>query len=479
MKSLVLFIYIVLQLLLLFVVTEGKLLRHPPCWQHWLEEKSGHIHGLLETIMLQILPEEERATVRQKHANLTAWSQPFRDLCAKHRNITLVFHDTVDTFMSHFPHFSDHFYYFLSIHLWLAKENVFHISEYCEDVKLTFGIVQQHAVWRVFASKTTWIHELVSKLSDIVGYDLMIPIGNYLPNNTVFHQANSAPHFKPLEAHYGKQFMITVPSNHGRFLHAADGNAITAYLLHQTKFCTSDMRSQNVLSKSLNVSFINRKDSRGIENIAAVRSFFQHEAAALVKESSNNNITAILAVNEAYLEEHSFIKQLEVFHKADVLLTIHGAAETNFAFSLPCSIVIEVFPWMYFPQSYFAGLTKEMDLVHYLWQEPAPKELYFKPPSNCAGHLLQYHYDFLNFTDSFRSLNESSPLYIAFTKQQNLNCSAVIHCRQCARGVATVNVSIRHLHEHFAKAVKERETCLRQHPFYTLKPSEERRRFMI
>lgn len=39
----------------------------------------------------------------------------------------------------------------------------------------------------------------------------------------------------------------------------------------------------------------------------------------------------------------------------DILVTVHGAGETNMAWMKPCSVVLEVFPWAFY-YDYFGSL---------------------------------------------------------------------------------------------------------------------------
>jgi hypothetical protein len=65
-------------------------------------------------------------------------------------------------------------------------------------------------------------------------------------------------------------------------------------------------------------------------------------------DGSNNNNNSIIEIKILPNPEGSLQDQAIEFHKADIILSPHGAQLTNLAFIKPCTVVFEFFPIQYY-----------------------------------------------------------------------------------------------------------------------------------
>jgi hypothetical protein len=76
----------------------------------------------------------------------------------------------------------------------------------------------------------------------------------------------------------------------------------------------------------------------------------------------------ISTVKKLLFEELTLYQQAKAMRDADVVIAIHGAGLTNIAFMSPCSIVIEVFPELYYWPTFYGSLANQTGLLYYFYQ---------------------------------------------------------------------------------------------------------------
>jgi hypothetical protein len=146
--------------------------------------------------------------------------------------------------------------------------------------------------------------------------------------------------------------------------------------------------------------------------------------------------------------------QVSLMQSTDVLISTHGAGETNAAFMLPCSIVIEICPFglgsenseTTFTSEYFQGLAKSVDLVHRGWVEAKEKCVLGPTVKNSAGHVCRKIYDPLS-PEPDLALNQ---------------CSNNVYCRACVR-LADIRLNLSRLGIALESALAARERCIEKH----------------
>lgn len=163
--------------------------------------------------------------------------------------------------------------------------------------------------------------------------------------------------------------------------------------------CQWHNQADTLLNSSLRILILNRHQNRQISNLGKVLQLLQDltlenrtisilnrpmdsglnpnhnpnsERDKILRyfNQSNSSFTGYEhTASVTYFEKKTFHQQARLMRNADIVITIHGAAMTNIVFLKPCSIVIEVFPWVYHSPDYYGGLAKRAGLLHYEWQE--------------------------------------------------------------------------------------------------------------
>jgi hypothetical protein len=164
-----------------------------------------------------------------------------------------------------------------------------------------------------------------------------------------------------------------------------------------------------------------------------------------------SNVTIFMA------EDQPFATQAMSFANADIVVTIHGAGETNILFMKPCSILIEIYPWQYTPVYVFHGLALKVGIIHEYWEANRTEEFPFfkKADADCNKH---FHPVWLEYQDGLygRTINETINSIV------KAECVKNTRCVTCARLVPSVHVSIQMLHEKLASGLRERQSCLQR-----------------
>jgi Glycosyltransferase 61 len=119
------------------------------------------------------------------------------------------------------------------------------------------------------------------------------------------------------------------------------------------------------------ISIVNRrlKSGRHLRNAK--------ELAASIEATYPDQSVAIV-----YFEEMSFLDQIEILMKSDIVISPHGAQLVGLPFMPPCSSVLEFFPRNYLVADYFGSLAAAAGIDHsffYLGNNKIPK-------------IQQYHY---------------------------------------------------------------------------------------
>jgi hypothetical protein len=112
------------------------------------------------------------------------------------------------------------------------------------------------------------------------------------------------------------------------FLHASDAVWFTSHMLHHDT-CSYYRTLPDLSSMPLNVSILQRRDFRVMLNVNDV----QRNILDSLLYGYNGSQTQSFE-----FEAMDVIEQAQRMFETDLLITIHGAGETNIAFMKPCSI---------------------------------------------------------------------------------------------------------------------------------------------
>ena len=174
--------------------------------------------------------------------------------------------------------------------------------------------------------------------------------------------------------------------------------------------------------------------------------------------TSNNSDRAILSQSlsmplSIHVEENEgkpFEVQALSFSQADVVISIHGAGETNVLFMRPCSVLIEIYPWRYTPVYFFHGLATKVAVIHEYWE--ANRTVNY--PQFANAHIQQCNKHFRPMWEDYRPDNETHNTELANACDENDACSS------CARLVPNVYISIEKLKEKLTNGLRKRSRCL-------------------
>lgn len=208
--------------------------------------------------------------------------------------------------------------------------------------------------------------------------------------------------------------------------------------------------AEKLLDSGLKILALNRRVNRQFSNMDQLQRFFsgfqlENRSISILHHSGNGtgsgnatnpnpnpNIagTPPHRLSTTHFEGKSFHEQVREMQEADVLLSIHGAAMANIVFMKPCSIVVEVFPWVYHSPEFYSGLAKRAGLIYFDWQEQyAHTELYLDKDSEAKCRPVFEKVAQLSQYDTSPGASPS----LADLKRANEACFNVPNCRMCAQ----------------------------------------------
>jgi hypothetical protein len=344
-------------------------------------------------------------------------------------------------FFTHFPHFSDFYFPAYSILLW-QRSLYPQLQQNCIQDILIPSSVQNF--WTNIQSPL-WNQQLVLAVNRIFGRNVLIS-ETYPPETANRNITLLGVHKVPTHV----------------FFHPSDAIFLTATILnHHPCEASQQQQKQQLLQEIqlLNITIINRK-SRGLLNIQE-----------MVKSVSNLTQGKVTIYD---FEGISFQKQVSIMFSSDIIITSHGAALTNIVFMKPCSVVIEILPWLYHGKRFFHRFAASGDLLHYEWMETPENSIRHPLPSSssvaevqddsCSEVIKQYLQEYSQ-NSTYRQLDEQENYYSKDSLNQK--CSQDAHCFSCARSLYGLNASTRKLETLLLKGIVARRACLKAHPYYS------------
>ena len=259
----------------------------------------------------------------------------------------------------HFPHVNEILFYFYSTVLW--QSDIYSIENNIPCV-YSISIGETNRIWNTSLkdSNTQWLLPFINALEDKWHIKVIQPKKclevNILSNN-----------------HIGSNIKVNVNSEEktwppGRFyppiwfLHASDSYLLGCTILGCDP-CEWHHQGNRMLNNPLKILILNRKTSRQILNTAQIITFLtnnftlDNRTINIFNYSSSDKDIPPLSNHSLLIDQFdsssSFYRQVSLLRSSDVFITVHGAAMVNIAFMKPCSIVIEVFPWIYHPVEYY------------------------------------------------------------------------------------------------------------------------------
>ncbi len=435
---------------------------HPECMNHWIndhlvKEKMTHYfrHKFNAFEKTFIKP------VALTHSKTSASNQCNQDLENLPR---VIVSEAREKYFDHFAHFAEYYLRLYSMILW--QRNVYSLYSRNETCIYQFQISSKNIrFWEEAKRDSNWMKQLLLAVNTASQYNT---ITSDLANHGFYSSKSSFP-------------TILLRGGEGYFLHPSDATLLTSLVLGRDP-CQLAGKVEQIVTKPINILIINRKDYRALHNLDNVTSFFEefkreplnfHQPIprSLLQHSHYNHSghsqhyrahTEVGKVSTTYFEGKSLIQQAAEVHEADVILSVHGAQLTNFIFLKPCSIVIEIMPWLYNISSDFRRYSSSADVLYYSWGANRVESFFIKPnprdpfqENPCSFYLLRY-----KRISNIESLSSVDLTNMCFEDSNG-------ECRTCARHVTEIQINLEKLKYYFLLALKDRRRCIQEHPFYS------------
>ncbi len=464
---------------------------HPKCMNPWIYHPSK-FEKIYQYIHHKFHDYEGKVFLHQKHHKQSP-TTPLEDsplqkptdyyTCTKDSTqIPRMIAPNRERFFGHFPHFSEMYLRFVSLLLW--QKVVYNLP----NVSCITQFQVHHSVerfWNVIKSSNGWIHHILQHIDTTSQY---ATITNDLGKSFFdFHRHET----------------IVLPNSESHFIHPADAMMLTTSLLKQDP-CTLAGTAAHLSKKKLNVVLISRKDTRRILNLANLTNSLSnymkepitapkhyYPADVMIRYTSPNHhnqhninlqhwekkLSSLPEINNitvTYFEKKTFLTQVQEMNDADIVISIHGAQLTNVIFMKPCSVVIEIMPWLYDVPSAFDQFTRSSDIIHYTWQEE---------PYHTFGYVNDGTSTIpskpLNDKDTgsphskiCRDYREKYELMYASHKYNASDLANHCYqdgggtCRSCARNIEGLIITEEKLSNYLTLARMARQECILEHPFY-------------
>ena len=402
------------------LIHQGNPLQHGKCLQKWIQTKGFN---------------ESKAYIKKKfkkyEKSLFVTDRKGQKRCSKSFNLKFSAPNRERIF-NIFPQFSQIYFRYYSILLWERIVYNLDIDSCQHPLQVGWGVEK---FWNEMDQLSSWHRLFVHRLNSAVGF-------NTIDSNIDDYFVSS-----PL-----------IKLHRGFFLHPAD--AIQFSSLFLGKDVCDDIVKREKKFAPVKVVIFNRLMGKKIMNVQNITELF----SKTLNHSSASSLYNVKEVAHHYFEHVPFREQVSLLYESDVVIAVHGAGLTNLVFMKPCSIVIEVTPWL----SNITMLSdnpayRRADVSLYSWEE-SPQNSIFNPAlwynfglGDCEQFLLVYKrmYDSGHFTGE--QLNN---LCARDGRAGGASCSG------CLKKVEGLKLSLEKLKEIFPVALKDRERCIQSHPFY-------------
>jgi hypothetical protein len=336
------------------------------------------------------------------------------------------------------------FLHFYSILLW--QKDVFQLTE---DPCARYFVIPDEVTnfWEWLRLEGSWIRGFTFKLNNLFGKPLLY--------------SNSSFQSSSLQKSVIHTVVAMKRSDHQTVLHPSDAVLLTHNLLQKDP-CLLHGQRLALLQKPLNIIIINRRD-RGMLNLDQI-----HETTTFTtlpgKQANKQSYFSMNTVEVKFFDSLSFKSQVKLLYETDIVISIHGSALTNIIFMKPCSIVIEIFPWLFHDYRFFASLGKSADILHYYWMESPEntkrleREKYSKHCQDFVNHFGQLQ----NTTQHLQDYTGDFYAHESLTSR----CMRDPQCHDCMKKIHGLYVDLPKLQKVLSVALEDRRKCISEHPFY-------------
>lgn len=398
----------------------------PTCMQAWRSEKTSDIKRYLDEFF---------GALKQKI---------FAEGGCSRKTVVAITGDkfTMPWYFGQFPHVANLFSRFFSILLW--QRETYGVSEPCAKTFMVNDDLTNF--WGWLALENSWVHAFSHSVNNLFGENL------FSSNSSLMKT--------------GKQVeYLSLGWSHETFLHASDAFLLSSNLVKKDP-CILHEQKLFLLQKPLNIIIINRNDVRNMLNIDQV-----HETVTLAtlpgKQAAKENPFLVNVIEVKFFDNVQFLDQVRKLYDTDIYISIHGAALTNLIFMKPCSIVIEIFPWLFHDYKLFGRMAESADVIHYYWMESPENTM---RPSvehnrNCADLLKHFHH-VQNTSTHYRDY-ELTDIYAPDSLSSRCMRNPV--CHDCTKHIKGLKINIEKLKDVLNQSLEKRNKCIAGHPFYNKK----------
>lgn len=403
--------------------------------------------GALPTCLMSWAKSDRESVLNllQKRGFSIASSQNRSKYCNPHMTVAVYANQELQRFMHHLPHFCEVYFNFYSLLMWQDLL----LSHSCVSSLVISDKVNSFWLKSSKDSDSHWMRDLVSLVE--AQRNIRKSIFSDKCYATVRHESllrYLPPQIQHIFSEVSRnEFNGTLEpgSLKGWFLHPISAITLTATILNvnpcsQTIIQRPDFQSGNL---ALKVTILGRNNDRKLLNINEVELYLQSRPYTK-------------SINVVYFHGglDSLRKQALVAYNTDVLIAAHGAGNTNIAFMKPCSILLEIFPTLFYIPQYFEDLARSAGVLYASIQVNANSSHYKDLAFQSCKHVFS---TYMYTGNKFTSGNEAS---------LNEKCFNDPSCRSCARGVDSITVDVQQLNAVLDKALDSRAICIRDSLYY-------------
>jgi hypothetical protein len=500
----------------------------PQCFDHWISQDIPIVYDRFNHL-LDVDQLWNSRTTNSLHS-----SETLQDLSggvddSKGACLTSFLSVGNSQIVHHIPHFAEAYFGYFSTVLWqhrlyrYKQDPIAHKGNTTIHPRISFSsnwnqtcihslLVGDHSnFWNAPLSSHTWMRNLV----DIVDQHLGI-------------QSIQSPKCIVQKTGRPLKFVQSNAREESWFLHPSDSLALTSMILKQSP-CLYHNQAHHLTQTPIKIALVGRNGTRRVINEAETLKFLRsihkikiegRNQAEIVREvaidvitSWNSDQAVTLSVTEVtqnssqvsqvpfqsfrsfsnslswgpkvqmngnssraiYFEKMTFRQQVAFMHSVDIVITTHGAGETNIAFMKPCSVIIEVFPHGFYIPYYFKSLAEKVGLLHYSWQESFENTIRiqsYQEREHCQAiiHDLQngkFHMKHpLPVGHIHQNATVGDPMDEDGNDPQLYACFKDSLCRSCVREADGMIIDHITLNTVLNQAANDRIKCMQEHPYY-------------
>lgn len=382
----------------------------PQCLRTWAERDRAQVQALLLDRGFKLRPQQQEQEQQQQGASLAAESS-----CQERTAVYIASYRSILRYVHHMPHFCEVFFNFYSLLIW--QDMV--LEERCIHSFIVDDSISSYWQKSAYDADAEWMGDLVKVVDR-----------QWSTKSITSDRCQTAAAYN---VSGGGLKGVVRGALHGWFLHPVDAVMLQAAVLGEDP-CAPNRAA--LTDPNVAVLVLNRKSDRGLMHADALADFLR-------AKPSVKSVSVVAFSGGSGSLQH----QARLMHGASVLIATHGAGNTNMAFMRPCSVVIELFPALFFIPGYFGSLAQRAGLLHFPVQVESNASHFLGPLEPRCKQA------FLEAGEKVKG-------------DASAECFQDAVCRRCARGVDLIEIDPARLGLLLERALLERARCLADSPYY-------------